>query len=140
MDAHSLSCSICNRRPQFSDVSHLLTHISSKAHLASHFKLQVQSKHSSQALEDLTQYDRWCKENDIARLLSDRMASSAKSNRRRRSNRSLGTETGRLFDVSLFVLLNLVSTILTTWQIFPLNHRSTSRETISTLAFPTCNP
>ncbi|KUL87735.1 hypothetical protein ZTR_05809 [Talaromyces verruculosus] len=95
MDATSLTCSICNKKPQFSDVSHLLTHISSKAHLASHFKLQVQSKHSSQALEHLTQYDQWYKENDIARLLSDRMASSAKANRRRRSNRPLVTETGK---------------------------------------------
>lgn len=97
MDANSLTCTICNKKPQFSDTSHLLTHISSKAHLASHFKLQVQSKHNSQALENLTLYDRWYKENRIARLLSDRMASSAKASRRRRSNRSLKTETGKLF-------------------------------------------
>lgn len=99
MDAASLTCSICNKKPQFSDVSHLLTHIASKAHLASHFKLQVRSKHSSQALEDLINYDRWYNENDIAKLLSDRMASSAKANRRRGSNKSLGIETGKLLSV-----------------------------------------
>ncbi|EED18673.1 hypothetical protein TSTA_124020 [Talaromyces stipitatus ATCC 10500] len=92
MDATSLSCSICNKKPQFSDISHLLTHIASKAHLASHFRLQVKSHHDPFANEALTQYDQWYEENDIARLLSDRMASS-KSSRRRPSNRSLGTET-----------------------------------------------
>jgi hypothetical protein len=94
MDAASLSCSICNKKPQFSDLSHLLTHVSSKAHLANYFKLQVRSHHDSTSNEALLQYDQWYEENDLAKLLSDRMASASKTSRRRRSNRLFDAELG----------------------------------------------
>ncbi|PWY67757.1 hypothetical protein BO83DRAFT_419076 [Aspergillus eucalypticola CBS 122712] len=75
MDAAALLCNICPKRPTFSDVSHLLTHISSKAHLSHYFKLQVRSHQEQQAVALLHEYDRWYKRNNLAKLLSDRMSS-----------------------------------------------------------------
>ncbi|KAI9924083.1 hypothetical protein ASPWEDRAFT_38525 [Aspergillus wentii DTO 134E9] len=92
MDAAALLCNICPKRPNFSDVSHLLTHISSKAHLSHYFKLQVRSHQESQAGDLLDEYDQWYKANNLAKLLSDRMAS--KEARKRKSqgkNSSHGT-------------------------------------------------
>lgn len=75
MDAAALWCNICPKQPRFSDVSHLLTHVSSKAHLSHYFKLQVRSHQEPQAGDLLDEYDRWYKANNLAKLLSDRMAS-----------------------------------------------------------------
>ncbi|KAH8703467.1 hypothetical protein BGW36DRAFT_443706 [Talaromyces proteolyticus] len=87
MDADSLSCTICSKKPHFSDLSHLLTHIASKAHLATYFKLQVKSRHDSDARQTLALYDRWYQQNGLAKSLSDRMATSSKAKGRRRSSR-----------------------------------------------------
>lgn len=75
MDAAELWCNICPRQPNFSDVSHLLTHVSSKAHLSHYFKLQVRSHQEPLAGQLLHEYNRWYKANNLAKLLSDRMAS-----------------------------------------------------------------
>lgn len=83
----TLSCSICNRKPRFSDLSHLLTHIASKAHLANYFKLQVKSRHDAEAYEALTDYDQWYQNYGLAKLLSDRMAMGSTTTRKRRSSR-----------------------------------------------------
>ncbi|RHZ67939.1 uncharacterized protein CDV56_108960 [Aspergillus thermomutatus] len=84
MDAEALQCNICPKRARFSDVSHLLTHVSSKAHLSHYFKLQVRSHQEIQARNLLDEYDRWYKANNLAKLLSDRMAS--KEARKRKSH------------------------------------------------------
>ncbi|PLN75467.1 hypothetical protein BDW42DRAFT_199461 [Aspergillus taichungensis] len=75
MDTTTLLCNICPKRPKFSDISHLLTHVASKAHLSHYFKLQVRSHQESQAIVILDEYDRWYKSNNLAKLLSDRMSS-----------------------------------------------------------------
>ena len=75
MDAAALLCNICPKRPTFSDVSHLLTHVSSKGHLSNYFKLQVRSHQEEEAGDLLDEYDLWYKENNLPKLLSDRMAS-----------------------------------------------------------------
>lgn len=87
MDETLLSCSICNKKPRFSDQSHLLTHIASKAHLANYFKLQVKSRHDAEAYQALTDYDRWYQNYGLAKLLSDRMAMASSTTRKRRSAR-----------------------------------------------------
>jgi hypothetical protein len=87
MDETLLSCSICNKKPRFSDLSHLLTHIASKAHLANYFKLQVKSRHDAEAYQALTDYDRWYQNYGLAKLLSDRMAMGLNTTRKRRSSR-----------------------------------------------------
>ncbi|CRG91249.1 protein geranylgeranyltransferase type II [Talaromyces islandicus] len=79
--------SICNKKPRFSDQSHLLTHIASKAHLANYFKLQVKSRHDAEAFQELTDYDRWYQNYGLAKLLSDRMAMASSTTRKRRSAR-----------------------------------------------------
>ncbi|KAK2861259.1 hypothetical protein FQN49_004381 [Arthroderma sp. PD_2] len=73
MPPSELKCNICPRKPKFSDVSHLLTHVSSKGHLSHYFKLQVRSHQEPQASELLAAYDRWYDQNKLATLLSDRM-------------------------------------------------------------------
>lgn len=83
MDAAALLCNICPKRPRFSDVSHLLTHVSSKAHLSHYFKLQVRSHQESEAGGLLDEYDRWYKVNNLAKLLSDRMASKEARQKKR---------------------------------------------------------
>lgn len=75
MDTTALLCNICPKGPKFSDISHLLTHVASKAHLSHYFKLQVRSHQESQAIVILDEYDRWYKSNNLAKLLSDRMSS-----------------------------------------------------------------
>jgi hypothetical protein len=83
MDATALLCNICPKHPKFSDVSHLLTHVASKAHLSHYFKLQVRSHQEPQAEALLDDYNQWYKSNNLAKLLSDRM--SSKDSRRRKS-------------------------------------------------------
>ncbi|KAJ6184762.1 hypothetical protein N7519_006063 [Penicillium mononematosum] len=70
----TLECIICPGRPQFSDVSHLLTHAGSKAHLANHFKLKLRTDDSN-SVELLKRYDQWFDNNGFAKLLSARMTS-----------------------------------------------------------------
>ncbi|KAK3939686.1 hypothetical protein QBC46DRAFT_436961, partial [Diplogelasinospora grovesii] len=69
-----LKCSLCPKKPNFSDVSHLLTHISSKSHLAHRFKIELKSHTERDALDSLRQYDDWYERYGIRGLLADRMA------------------------------------------------------------------
>ncbi|KKZ65818.1 hypothetical protein EMCG_01203 [[Emmonsia] crescens] len=73
MPSSILKCNICPKKPNFSDVSHLLTHVSSKGHLSHYFKLQVRSHQEPGAGELLALYDQWYKEHNLAGLLSERM-------------------------------------------------------------------
>lgn len=92
MDAEALQCNICPKRARFSDVSHLLTHVSSKAHLSHYFKLQVRSHQEIEARNLLDEYDKWYKANHLAKLLSDRMASKEARKRKSLGNtRALAT-------------------------------------------------
>lgn len=84
MDVTALWCNICPKNPCFSDVSHLLTHISSKAHLSHYFKLQVRSHQEPEARNLLQEYDRWYKVNHLEKLLSDRMETRKRKVRGRR--------------------------------------------------------
>lgn len=88
MDSSALLCNICPKRPNFSDVSHLLTHVSSKAHLSNYFKLQVRSHQDPPAGDLLREYDRWYKANNLAKLLSDRMASKEARKKKSQSKSS----------------------------------------------------
>ncbi|GME63020.1 Prenyltransferase/squalene oxidase [Neofusicoccum parvum] len=78
-----LHCSICPRRPRFSDVSHLLTHIASKGHLSHYYKLQIRSASEEDARQQLDSYNTWYTEWGIEHLMSDRM--SLKDRRRTRT-------------------------------------------------------
>ena len=69
-----LRCTLCPKKPNFSDVSHLLTHISSKSHLSHRFKIELRARSEREALESMRQYDDWYDGNGIGDLLADRMA------------------------------------------------------------------
>lgn len=67
-----LICILCPNKPTFSDQSHLLTHVSSKSHLAAQFKLQHSGK-----IEDkrtLDRYKLWSDNNGVDKLVADRIA------------------------------------------------------------------
>ena len=85
----NLRCNICPKTPKFSDVSHLLTHVSSKGHLSHYFKLQVRSHQEPEASQMLLAYDRWYQDNNLAELLSERMLS--KESRKSRSHSRLSS-------------------------------------------------
>ncbi|KAI9814797.1 MAG: hypothetical protein M1827_003063 [Pycnora praestabilis] len=69
-----LLCNICPKGPVFSDVSHLLTHVASKAHLSHYYKIKVRSGTESAARDQLSSYDRWYADNGVEQLMSERMS------------------------------------------------------------------
>ena len=75
MSSFPLVCKICPKHPNFSDISHLLTHVGSKGHLSHHHKAQVRSSHDNSALRQLQDYDAWYENNKIEKLLAQRLAS-----------------------------------------------------------------
>ncbi|KAL8944508.1 MAG: hypothetical protein Q9216_000418 [Gyalolechia sp. 2 TL-2023] len=68
-----LHCNICPKQPVFSDISHLLTHVGSKGHLSHYFKAQVRGGQDPATRTQLDIYDRWYTDNQIEKLLSQRM-------------------------------------------------------------------
>lgn len=106
MSSVPLHCTICPKRPNFSDISHLLTHVSSKGHLSHLHKLQVRSHQDIDAGQQLTIYNNWYQINGIGQLLSERLfqkqakkaqartrtfSVSAANHRRRQSSASTST-------------------------------------------------
>jgi hypothetical protein len=88
-----LICTLCPKNPNFSDTSHLLTHISSKSHLAARFKLQIRSQSEKEARDILDNFDAWYRNNNLDSLLSDRLAikeqKKAAKERKNSENRGL---------------------------------------------------
>jgi len=78
MASLTLKCIICPKKPDFSDLSHLLTHLSSKGHLSHYFRAQVKSRTEPAAAANLAEYDGWYQDNDVERLLSERMMQKEK--------------------------------------------------------------
>ena len=68
-----LHCSVCPRKPTFSDVSHLLTHVASKAHLSHYYKLKVRANEEVAAQAAIDQYDLWYSQYHVESLMSQRM-------------------------------------------------------------------
>jgi hypothetical protein len=69
-----LKCDICPKNPRFSDVSHLLTHISGKSHLANIFKSRVRLETDTECRRLIEDYDQWYAEWNIQDLLAERMS------------------------------------------------------------------
>ncbi|OSS54604.1 hypothetical protein B5807_01653 [Epicoccum nigrum] len=78
-----LLCSICPKKPKFSDVSHLLTHIASKGHLSNYYKVKVRSTHEEDSRLVIEAYDQWYADWNVEELMSDRM--NQKDKRRTRA-------------------------------------------------------
>ena len=68
-----LVCNICASQPHFSDLSHLLTHISSKAHLSTYYRGKVRASSDEAIRQSIEHYDIWYAENDIEAFMSKRM-------------------------------------------------------------------
>jgi len=82
-----LHCNICPKKPNFSDVSHLLTHIASKGHLSHYYKIKVRSGTEDSSRRIIETYDRWYTEWNVEDLMSERMNQREK---RRTRTRTLG--------------------------------------------------
>lgn len=65
-----LVCMLCENSPTFSDVSHLLTHISSKSHLSRRFQLDIKAPTDAVVKQRLDLYENWAQMNDIQQLLT----------------------------------------------------------------------
>lgn len=113
-NAIPLLCHICPKKPTFSDVSHLLTHISSKSHLAARFKLQL----SDSALDKqaLHQFDEWAEHYGINKLLKNRQ--DAKEQKRQNH---LKRQRGGI-EVSTYIPLKLPYIVLTVLDGIRRNH------------------
>ena len=87
-----LLCNICPKQPDFSDISHLLTHVASKGHLAQELKAKVRGRQDASVREKLDAYDRWYEKHQIEKLLSQRLilkeSKEASSSRVQRSRNS----------------------------------------------------
>ncbi|KAL1866762.1 hypothetical protein VTK73DRAFT_4526 [Phialemonium thermophilum] len=68
-----LKCVLCPKQPFFSDLSHLLTHISSKSHLSYRFKTEIRSEKEKRARDSLAEFDEWYNRYSIQQLLADRL-------------------------------------------------------------------
>lgn len=68
-----LHCSICPKKPDFSDVSHLLTHIASKGHLSHYYKIKVRSGNDDISRDLIEIYDQWYSDWNVEGLMSDRL-------------------------------------------------------------------
>ena len=79
-ETHSipLHCNVCPKKPDFSDVSHLLTHIASKGHLSHMYRLQVRAGSDATAKKTVTDYDEWYAEWNVDELMRERMSQKDK--------------------------------------------------------------
>lgn len=85
-----LRCSICPKRPKFSDISHLLTHVASKGHLAQQFKTTVRASTDPAAREALRLYNEWYQKYGIEQLCANRLRTN-ESKKRAKARGRLGT-------------------------------------------------
>ena len=90
-----LLCNICPKNPEFSDVSHLLTHVASKGHLSQYSKAKLRAHQDVSFVEKLEVYDHWYQRYQIERLLSERMIAkdSKDSSGRTRATKSSSRST-----------------------------------------------
>lgn len=84
-----LHCNVCPRKPDFSDVSHLLTHVASKGHLSHYFKLKVKATTDPASQKIIDDYDEWYEDYNLDEMMRDRM------NQKDRKRGSSATTTSR---------------------------------------------
>jgi hypothetical protein len=92
-DQELLTCIICPRVSKFSDLSHLLTHVSSKGHLAQLHRVEVRSRSDIGSGLLLHSYRQWHDQHGIGHLLSERMVmKEAKQAAKREPNGRIKSE------------------------------------------------
>ncbi|KAI0974304.1 hypothetical protein F4678DRAFT_486183 [Xylaria arbuscula] len=95
-DLIPLLCFICPKNSHFSDLSHLLTHISSKGHLHNMFQLNLSREVDANADIALTEFEQWYKQNSISALLRARKSAREQRDSQQRrgpTSPSFGGET-----------------------------------------------
>ena len=85
-----LQCILCPKNPRFSDISHLLTHISSKAHLSHRFKLEIRAQSEPECRDKLNGFTFWYNQNNLDALLAERLA--LKNNKKTKRARDADTD------------------------------------------------
>lgn len=90
-----LHCNVCPTKPNFSDVSHLLTHIASKGHLSNYYKVKVRSTSEDASRRIIEAYDRWYAEWNVEELMSERMSQKDKRRARARPTGSSSPQAVR---------------------------------------------
>lgn len=95
-----LLCDLCPKNPRFSDVSHLLTHISSKSHLSNRFKLQIRSQGEPEARRLLADFDNWYNSNGLEDLLSERLSAKEQKKSVKRTRLPSGPVSSRKWTVN----------------------------------------
>lgn len=98
-DLIPLVCFVCPKNSHFSDLSHLLTHISSKGHLHNMFQLNLSRDVDEDAESTLAKFEDWYTENGISALLRAR-----KSAREQRDNHQRRTQTPSGLDADIAVV------------------------------------
>ena len=68
-----LHCTICPKKPNFSDVSHLLTHVASKGHLSHCYKMKVKGSTDAHIKGVVDEYDEWYDDWHVEDLMMQRM-------------------------------------------------------------------
>ncbi|KAI1101455.1 hypothetical protein F4804DRAFT_347666 [Jackrogersella minutella] len=93
-----LICYCCEKQQAFSDLSHLLTHVSSKAHLLELHNLEILSQIDERAAMRCRQFDLWYKTYNIKQLVLQRMEARGEKGAQlsRRSQTPRDTPSGRL--------------------------------------------
>ncbi|KAJ4394554.1 hypothetical protein N0V93_003773 [Gnomoniopsis smithogilvyi] len=92
-----LICILCEKTPKFSDVSHLLTHVSSKGHLSRRFHLDLQAQTDHEVEQRLLQFDVWFEQHGIQQLLKTRQeAKDQKKRTQARRQRGIENDASHL--------------------------------------------
>jgi len=68
-----LNCSICPKKPKFSDISHLLTHVGSKGHLSNYYRTKIQAASDAVLAAIINTYDQWYTDWGIDELMHERI-------------------------------------------------------------------
>ena len=73
MEAIPLLCKVCPKKPHFSDISHLLTHVDSKSHLKYYSNAKIRGRQDQSIRQQFDEYNQWYEQNGIEKLLSQRI-------------------------------------------------------------------
>lgn len=86
MDPSGLQCIICPGQPAFSDQSHIITHLESKAHVTRLYKLHLRGYKDADAIVLLNAFDIWFERNNYGQKIRDREAAKEERKNRRSSS------------------------------------------------------
>lgn len=73
MEAIPLLCKVCPKKPHFSDISHLLTHVDSKGHLKYYSTAKIRGREDPSIRQQFDEFNEWYERHGIERLLSQRI-------------------------------------------------------------------